>query len=210
VGKTSLARALAGDLVEHVACNLYYDERSHCYRSEKIVYALSCSGRIALAGSVQSGSDSISRSETLRRLINLLFDSSDVIVVDAFRTSMSFVDWLQHHPKRGLGTIIVHIDIPEKINVDRLEGRRARRGQREANLPSRTYANLLSLRRRAERVWEYARASYKRTPNEFVIIGEGLTPEQAADRVWKAVAKISQTVSRKGKRHDGRSARKIC
>jgi hypothetical protein len=206
VGKTSLARALVGDATEQTAYALHYDGCGQRYKQEKLPYTLSLRGKVSLAGDLQWGSDCISRVEKLKQAVNFLLSFRDVVVVDAFRTSMQFIDWLRGHPQRGLATVFVHIDIPISTNIARLKDRRAAAGRHEVDLPFTTHDALVALRRRAERVWEYARASYGRTPNEFVVIGEGLTPEQAAARVWKAVVKLRQRVSSKGKRHGGRSA----
>jgi hypothetical protein len=182
VGKTSLARALVGDVTEHTTCVLHYDPDTHRYRAENVKYTVSEYSNIALPGSIAWGADSIGRIETLKIAVNFLLGFRDIVVADAFRCSMQFIEWLQEHPVPNLACLFVHIDIPLKINVARLKARRAAVG-RDAELPARTYKDLLSLRSRAQRVFDYAKSS-------FLVIREDSTPDEAAKVVMRAVRKL--------------------
>jgi hypothetical protein len=184
----------------------YYDKHSKCYRKELVTYTLSQQGEAAWAGNLHSGSDSISHIDALKRTVNELLALRSVIIIDGFRTSMVFVDWLEAHPEPSLTCLFVYLDIPAATNLKRLLARREASGRQRVNLPEKTHKSLVSCGRRAKRVFEYARSCTWQKPTAFVVIDEHMTPEEAADLVWKEIAKLSRSVYRDGGGHGRRPA----
>ena len=148
---------------------------------------------VAIAGTLRSGSDGIRSIEGLQLAVELLLRNSNVVVVDAFRTSCRFVEWLGQLPVPDLAVVFVLIDLPIEINVARLMARRAASGKLEAQLPDRTYRHLLSLRRRSYSIWEYARRRFVREPRAFLRITEEFSPTEAAALVWQKLESLTGT-----------------
>jgi adenylate kinase family enzyme len=178
VGKSTLSRIL---------CGIGAIEVTMVVAEETIKVTFGEVGSLALAGNLKSGSDSISKMETLRRTVEFLLQRCDVVVVDGFRCSNKFVCWLQMLPIPSLAVVFVYFELPLESNVRRLLRRRQENGASESTLPEQTRRNLLKTRVRAERVWEYARLTYIRRQNAFIVISENLSPGEAAALVLRCV-----------------------
>jgi hypothetical protein len=186
-GKSSLTRLLCGDGgLERTAEVDCYDRRSRTCTPERVKFVVGTRG-IAIAGNWKNTSDSISKPEALREVVNLSFGLAPTVIVDSFRPSMKFVDWIQQHPLPGLRAVFVHLDVTLETNIARLLGRRAANGKIETRLPEKTYNTLLETRERAKAVWRYAWQNYVREPKAFLTISDPFTPEQSADLVRKKI-----------------------
>jgi energy-coupling factor transporter ATP-binding protein EcfA2 len=189
-GKSTLTRALCGTGgEEHNTALLCHDCRSGKQVLERVTYSLFPNG-MAIAGNLKNGSDSISRMDALRRLVNLCWAKRDIVVVDTVRATHKFVRWLHEHPLQP-AAIFVYVSPPLDTNLARLRGRRSARGIVEAELPPRTFWHVFSFRSRARSVWNYARQHYRRQPVRFIEITDG-TPEQVAERVFEIVRGLPQ------------------
>jgi energy-coupling factor transporter ATP-binding protein EcfA2 len=190
-GKTTLARALRrGGAEERSTTINYLDGKTATYRSERVRYTIGQHG-VAIAGTLRSGSDGIRSIGGLQFAVELLLRNSDVVIVDAFRTSCKFVEWLGQLPIPNLRVVFVVIDLAIEVNVARLMARRAASGKSEAQLPDRTYRHLLSMRRRSYSIWEYARRRFVREPRAFLRITEEFSPTEAAALVWQKLESLT-------------------
>jgi adenylate kinase family enzyme len=197
-GKSTLTRTICGEGgIEHTAEFDCYDRRSQSYVREHAKYVIGNSP-IAIAGNWKNTSDAISKPEALRKLVGLCFELAPTVIVDSFRPSNRFVDWMQQHPSPALQAVFVYFDIALETNLARLLGRRRANGKVETQLPEKTYNTLLQTRAGAKKVWEYAQENYLREPKAFVRIPDQFTPEQSADlvrqetgRLWNASSKLT-------------------
>jgi GTPase SAR1 family protein len=185
-GKTTLTRVLCGeDFLEQTAEVDCYDRRNLTCITESVKFVV---GRgIAIAGNWQTTSDSISKPEALKKVVEICFGLARTVIVDSFRPSNKFVDWMSQHPLPGLRAVFVHLDLTLETNIARLLGRRAANGRIETRLPEKTFNTLLRTRERAEAVWQYAQQNYLREPKTFVTIPDQFTPEQSADLIRKEI-----------------------
>lgn len=182
-GKSTLTRAICGEGgIEQTAEFVCYDRRRQAYVRERAKYVVSSSG-ITIAGNWKNTSDAISRPETLNKVVDLCFEVGATVIVDSFRPSKKFVDWVQQHPFPALHVLFVYLDITLETNLARLLSRRRANGRIETQLPERTYATLLRTRNRARKVWEYAQQNYVREPKKFVRIADHFSPEESADLI---------------------------
>jgi len=180
-GKSTLTRAICGvGGEEQKAVLVCEDCKSGKQVLNEVRYTLFPTGT-AIAGSLRNGSDSISRMDALRQVVNLCWINRDVVIVDSLRSTHSFVRWLDEHPLNP-AVLFVYLHPALDANLARLRGRRAARGVVEAELPPKTFWNVFAFRRRAQSVWNYAHEHYHRQPVRYLEIREG-TPEEAAKRV---------------------------
>jgi adenylate kinase family enzyme len=197
-GKSTLTRTICGEGgIEHTAAFDCYDRRSQSYVRERAKYVIGNSG-IAIAGNWKNTSDAISKPEALRKVVDLCFALAPTVIVDSFRPSNKFVDWMQQHPSPALQALFVYFDIALEINLARLLSRRRANGKIETRLPERTYSTLLQSREGAQRVWDYAQQHYLREPRAFMNIPDHFTPQNSADlvreeltRLWKASFRLT-------------------
>ena len=151
-GKSTLSRTICGEGgIEHIAEFECYDRRTHAYAQERAKYVLGNS-RIAIAGNWKNTSDAISKPEALRKVVDLCFGLAPTVIVDSFRPSNKFVNWMQEHPCPALQAVFVYFDITLETNLARLLGRRRVNGRIETQLPDRTYSALLQTRGSAKNV----------------------------------------------------------
>jgi hypothetical protein len=195
-GKSTLTRTICGEGgIEHTAEFDCYDRRSQAYVRERAKYVLgpSC---IAIAGNWKNTSDAISKPEALRKVVDLCFELEPTVIVDSFRPSNKFVNWVQQHPSPAMRALFVYFDITLETNLARLLRRRRANGKIETQLPEKTYDTLLQTRASARRVWEYAQQNYLREPRAFVRIPDQLTPEESADLVRQEIGRLWTASSR--------------
>jgi adenylate kinase family enzyme len=196
-GKSTLSRALCRDDASEYTLSVECVDRKTGKRvTEKVKYCLSRTGHIAIAGNWKNGSDSICRMESLRKVVNTCLWISDVVIVDGFRCTCKFVDWLEELAVPHFGVIFVYFHLSLEANVVRLMRRRALKGAVESSLPDKTYNNLLGFRERAATVWQHARQNYFRHPRAFVTINDIMTPKHAADLVQRAVTELWEPATR--------------
>jgi GTPase SAR1 family protein len=189
-GKSTLTRALCGEGAEERKSTLLcLDHKLGTRVLEKVSYTLLPNG-LAIAGNVKNGSDSISRMDALRQVVELCWMHRAVVIVDTVRATHKFVRWIHEHPLSP-AALFVFLSPSLEENLDRLRERRKQRGVVESELPPRTYRNVFVFRARAHSVWDYARSEYRRQPVRFVEITEG-TPEQAAVRVLEVLRELQK------------------
>lgn len=194
-GKSTLSRELLGEAKE------YYT----IVAGERIKVTFGAAG-IALAGNLKNGTDSVKRMVVLQRTVELLLHYCQVVIVDGFRCTYTFTDFIQQLQIHGLGALFVYFDTSLETNVSRLMSRRRITGIRENTLPVKTQSHLLRARKRAWAVFDRARQTYKREPVRFLAVNGELPPEQVGTRVREAIAEfIGQQELRKEQTDAARS-----
>lgn len=182
-GKSTLTRAVCGEGGEEFQASFQVVDRKTTETvSDTAKYTLFKERKAAIAGNLKNGSDAISRMEVLSQCVDHCFNHADIVIVDGVRSSQKFVDWIQEHPLKP-AAIFAYFDITLEENLRRLQARRIANGK-ESDLSEKTHNNVLEFRKRAERVWRYARENYSRTPNTFITFNDKTSTDQAARAVW--------------------------
>jgi energy-coupling factor transporter ATP-binding protein EcfA2 len=182
-GKTTLRRAISGcSGEERKAILLCWDHKSEVQVMETASYTL-FQNDLALAGNSKNGSDSVNHMDALRQVVDLCWQSRDVVIVDTLRMTSRFVRWLCNHPLSP-AALFVFVNPPLDRNLAHLRLRRAARGIIETELPPRIFWNVFRWRERARSVWNYAHLNCRQQPVRFVEITGG-TPGQLAAAVRK-------------------------
>jgi hypothetical protein len=155
-GKSTLTRIICGEGgLEQTAEFDCYDRGRRTCTPERVKFVVGTRG-IAIAGNWKNTSDAISKPEALKKVVEICFGLAPTVIVDSFRPSKTFVDWMRQHSLSGLRAVFVHLDLTLETNIARLLGRRAANGI-ETRLPEKTFNTLLRTRERARNVWTYAR-----------------------------------------------------
>jgi hypothetical protein len=192
-GKSTLTRALCGSGGKEEV--VFYNVEG---KAEKAKFVLFPNGA-AIAGNLQSTSDSVSSMEARSLLIQDLLKRPDVqfVVTDGVRSSKKWdVDWVQE--KLDCAVVYVYLDIPLEENLRRLVARRAAKGKTEMN--PKTYENMLAFRERAAFVWKSAIDTYKRQPVKFIKLIEGQTVQDWTREVKRTISQMFDSEDQRAKR----------
>ncbi len=192
-GKSTLTRALCGDGGKEDM--VFYNIEGKAEKAKFVVFP----NGSAIAGNLQSTSDSISNMEARSMLIKDLLGNSDIqfVITDAVRSSKRWdVDWVQE--KLDCAVMYVYLDITLEENLRRLVARREAKGKTEMN--PKTYQNMLAFRERAFSVWKAATDTYRRIPVKFIRLSEGQTSTEWKREVKRAVAQMFEAEAQRVKR----------
>src|SRR5271166_3262174 len=182
-GKSTLTRALCGDGGKEDV--VFYTIEG---KAEKAKFTVFPNGS-AIAGNLQSTSDSISNMEARACLIKDLLKTQDVqfVITDGVRSSKKWdVDWVQQ--ELTCAVLYVYLDITLEENLKRLVARREAKGKMVMN--PKTYENMLAFRERAFSVWKAATDTYRRMPVKFIRLNEGQSTQEWKREVKQAVGQM--------------------
>ncbi len=147
---------------------------------------------VGVPGNLKIGPDDIRGPEVVVQVTEMLLRKKEVstVVYDGVMCSRKWqVDWLSALPDK-FAALYVYFDISPEENERRLLARRRANGIVETKLPEKTYSNMLAFRGRAKGVFLAAQQFYTKEPVDFLILNERLSPQQCANRVWKAVERL--------------------
>jgi|SRR5271157_4728333 len=192
-GKSTLTRALCGDGGKEDL--VFYNIEG---KAEKAKFTVFPNGS-AIAGNIQSTSDSISNMEARSLLIKDLLKAQQVqfVITDGVRSSKKWdVDWVQN--ELDCAVMYVYLDLTLEENLRRLVARRAAKGKTEMN--PKTYDNMMAFRERAFSVWKAATDTYRRQPVKFLKLAEGQTVQDWKREVKREIGQMFEAEAQRIKR----------